>query len=439
MRIGAQESRVYDARRERNRSPADGVKTPAAPAVRVLIVHPRDLAAPTIGGIQTFLHDFVKFAPHDFEITFAGVTHDPKARPIGRRALLDVDGHKAWFLPLAAVGRVPRHPLRLLEVLIAQVRLRRQMLSANAILQVHRPYRWFFLAGHRGPRVQFVHVDIQEWPGPVAWSRARGLYREFSDRTLEQMARVFVVNEAGVLSLREEHPRIAERIEFLPVWFDNAVFHPAKGQQREELRQGLLSRLGVGAAAKPQELILFAARLDPIKDPELAVDGFAELLRSHHREARLLIAGNGLLRDAIDKQAERLGIVDRVHFLGDRPREEIADLMRAVDALLLTSVAEGGGPRVVVEALASGVPVVAPVVGEVARTVAHQKNGWLLGERTAAEVARGLAWVLDQPRAAIAEEAMQAARPYPAQAVLAGLYETYRSLAAGKEPDGHRW
>jgi len=42
----------------------------ARDAVRVLVVHPRDPASPTLGGIQTFLRDFIKYAPADFEITF---------------------------------------------------------------------------------------------------------------------------------------------------------------------------------------------------------------------------------------------------------------------------------------------------------------------------------------------------------------------------------
>ena len=44
--------------------------------VRVLIVHPRDPAAPTLGGIQTFLRDFIKYAPAEFDITFVGTTRD---------------------------------------------------------------------------------------------------------------------------------------------------------------------------------------------------------------------------------------------------------------------------------------------------------------------------------------------------------------------------
>jgi len=51
--------------------------------VHILIVHPRDPAAPTLGGIQTFLRDFIKYAPADFAISFIGTTRDVVARPVG--------------------------------------------------------------------------------------------------------------------------------------------------------------------------------------------------------------------------------------------------------------------------------------------------------------------------------------------------------------------
>jgi glycosyltransferase involved in cell wall biosynthesis len=402
-----------------------------SPLVRVLVVHPRDLGAPTIGGIQTFLHDFVKFSPDDFEITLAGVTQDPRRRPIGRRTPIQINGRSAWFLPLAPASGIPRNPLRLLAMAYAQLRLRRQMLRADTILQVHRPYRPLLFAGHRGPRVQFIHVDIRDWPGPAAWSRLRGLYRQFSDRALEQMARVFVVNELGVKLLREQYPSIADRVDFLPVWYDDAVFRPPLPGEAPAVRRTILARMGLDAEAERDRLILFAGRLDPIKDPELAVDAFATLLDTPGMRARLFIAGDGEMRAALEGRVGGLGITERVRFLGDRPREELAVVMRACDVLLLTSRAEGGGPRVVLEALASGLPVVATPVGEVRRTVEHMVDGWLIEDRTPAAVAHGLRWVLDQPSAALAHAAVSAAEPYTARSVLTHLYDTYRRLVAG--------
>jgi glycosyltransferase involved in cell wall biosynthesis len=383
--------------------------------------------APTVGGIQTFLQDFIKYAPADFEITFAGTTADRAARPIGRKSRVSISGQAATVLPLAVAGGLPRDPTGLLAAALAQLRLRAEMLRGGRILQVHRPYRSVYLAGHRGPRVQFVHVDIRDWPGPSAWGPLRRMYRQFSDRALAQMARIFVVNEPGAQILRTDHPELADRVDFLPVWYDPQTFFPATDEnQRLNLRRALLAELGADEDAD-DAIVLFAGRLEEIKHPELALAGWAALAGSGRR-TRLVLCGSGDLGATLQRQAQELGLADRVSLLGDVPRARLARMMRAADVLLLTSRAEGGGPRVVLEALASGLPVVATPVGEVRRTVTHERNGWLLDEPAPSAVARGLEWVLDAPRDGLASAATEAVRPYTAEAVLGRVYEAYRGL-----------
>lgn len=148
--------------------------------------------------------------------------------------------------------------------------------------------------------------------------------------------------------------------------------------------------------------VLFIANLVPIKGPDVLLRAFAEIirgtkdpekkktfeqqdakhakgecvhsaeggeessslrpLRSSVQNPRLLIIGGGPLRGKLERMAKELGIADRVHFLGNRPHEEIALWMNVADVLCLTSRSEGM-PNVVVEALASGLPVVATAVG----------------------------------------------------------------------------
>ena len=405
-------------------SPASARPAP----IKVLILHPRDPAEPTIGGIQTFLHDFIKYAPADFELTFAGTTADRRKRPIGRTSPLRIENHDVRLLALSSSNGLPRDPLGLIGVFAAQLRLRLTMLRGGQILQVHRPYRSVFLAGQRGPRVQFIHVDIRDWPGPSAWRHVRSVYRNFSSRALDAMSRVFVVNEPGAEIIRRDHPALAERVEFLPVWYDPDTFYPASVEERARVRGVLRAELGLDAN-DDLPLVLFAGRLDPIKDPELAIDGLAELHR-RGTATRMVVAGSGDLQPALLEQARRQGVDAFVHFIGDVPRGRLAEIMRVADVLLLTSRAEGGGPRVVVESLASGTPAVATPVGEVRRTVSHRGNGWLVEERTASAVADGLEWVLQQPRALLLDAAIGAARPYTAAQVLARVYDAYRRITA---------
>src|SRR3990172_1797634 len=264
--------------------------------------------------------------------------------------------------------------------------------------------------GQRGPRVQFVHLDLETWPGPAGWPRLGRLYRPFSDPALERMARVYVVSERGAHVLSEAHPRLGERIEFLPVWHGPAVFRAPARDERETARAGLAARLGLPGGGDDVKLVLLAGRIDDGKDPLLALGAIARLPAA----VRLLIAGDGELRGAVESRIAELGLGSRVHLLGDVARDGLATLMRATDCLLLTSHSEGGGPRVVVEALASGLPVVATDVGEVRRTVSDGVNGRVVGAHEEQPLAEALAWTLAQPRDALAAAAAAAAAPYTA-------------------------
>jgi glycosyltransferase involved in cell wall biosynthesis len=400
---------------------------PPSMPVRVLIVHPRDIAEPTGGGIQTFLHDFIKFSPPDFEIVVAGITRDIRQRPIGRMRFHAIDDRGAWQLPLAPAAGLPRNPVRLAQMVGAQIRLRALMLRGGRLLQVHRPYRSVLLMGHRGPRVQFIHLDVSETGSPADWPRLHQLYRGVAHSSLAGMDRIFVVSEAGAERLRAMYPAIAARVAFLPVWFDERIFHPAKPGERAGERAAMLRELAIDAN-DGDKLVLFAGRLDTNKDPLAALDGFAQLAASSETSVRLVVSGDGELRDALSERAMELGLADRVHVIGDQPRERLAELMRASDALLVTSRLEGGGPRVVVEALACGLPVVAPSVGEVPRRVQHQRNGFLLESTSADDICAGLHWTLAQDRSAMAAAATEAVEPFTARAALRPLYETYRVM-----------
>ena len=393
-------------------------------------MHPRDLAEPTGGGIQTFLRDFVAHSPPDFEITVAGVTSDTSERPIGATRMVSIGKNGAKFMPVGISGSLLRHPLTLPKTVLALRRLRHELRQPGTILQLHRPYRHFLFNGHSGPRVQIIHLDLDAWPGPSGWRRLNWLYREF-DRDLDRFDRVFVANQAGAERLRREHPEVAQRISFLSGWYDDTFFKPPQIESRDDIRHMLLAHVGVPEEAFDKRWVLFVGRLDPIKDPELAVDAFAEVAGADE-SVRLIVIGDGEARTAMESRAEQSGFAGRILFLGELSRGTVADFMTASDVLLVSSIAEGGGPRVVLEALGSGLPVVSTVVGEVRRSVTTEGNGWLAEDRSPASLAEGLRWVLDQPREGMSAAATAAAKPFVAAAVLRELYDAYRELAASR-------
>jgi glycosyltransferase involved in cell wall biosynthesis len=94
-------------------------------------------------------------------------------------------------------------------------------------------------------------------------------------------------------------------------------------------------------------------------------------------DVELLVLGDGPERGALERHASRLGISDRVRFLGAGTRDDVFALFRAVDAALLTSAWENL-PHTLVEALAAGTPVIATAVGGIPEVVADGENGLLV-------------------------------------------------------------
>src|SRR3972149_5960076 len=75
---------------------------PSPRPVRPLILVPIDPASDQIGGIQSFIRGFVKWAPDDFDPEFVGVSADPERRPLGRWLTVAVGGRPARAPRLAA-------------------------------------------------------------------------------------------------------------------------------------------------------------------------------------------------------------------------------------------------------------------------------------------------------------------------------------------------
>jgi glycosyltransferase involved in cell wall biosynthesis len=132
---------------------------------------------------------------------------------------------------------------------------------------------------------------------------------------------------------------------------------------RDEARR----RFGVDGAT-----LVFAGRLTAQKSLGLALEALAAT-----DGVTLLLAGEGDERAALEGRAADLGLDGRVRFLGPQPREQVLELFRAADALLLTSSWENF-PHTVVEALAVGTPVLATVAGGVGEVVEDGRNGLLV-------------------------------------------------------------
>jgi glycosyltransferase involved in cell wall biosynthesis len=121
-----------------------------------------------------------------------------------------------------------------------------------------------------------------------------------------------------------------------------------------------------GGTVPPREegtrRILFVGQLVEVKGIPTLLRALALLAGSGATDVRLHLVGEGPLRDSLEGLSEELAVSPFVRFEGQRPHGEVPGWMASSDLLVLPSAREGC-PNVVLEALASGLPVVASRVG----------------------------------------------------------------------------
>ncbi len=152
------------------------------------------------------------------------------------------------------------------------------------------------------------------------------------------------------------------------------------------------------------------ARLVPQKDIPLLLRAFAEFQRMTPVPAWLVVVGTGPLGEQLRALAHELGIGGRVLWPG--ARDDIPDVLQALDIFALTSAYEGFG-LVLLEAMASGRPVVGTAVSAIPEVVEHQKSGILVDSRQPVDVAQAFRALLDpQARAAMGRCGQERVRSY---------------------------
>jgi glycosyltransferase involved in cell wall biosynthesis len=159
-----------------------------------------------------------------------------------------------------------------------------------------------------------------------------------------------------------------------------------------------LSRNGVDYKARlglPPEALVFGAvgRLVPVKAYPILLKA-AKLVFREIPPAHLVIAGDGPLRNELVQMARDYNMMDRVHFLG--ARKDVQEILRALDVYVLCSESEGMS-NTILEAMASGRPVVATAVGGNPELVVDGETGLLVSPNHPHRLATAIMKLLREP------------------------------------------
>jgi len=349
----------------------------------------------TIGGIVTCLRGVLDYAPAGVTLAVVGVEDSSSAdTPLGCWQTIRRGDRDVWFLPVARIdstkpkGFVPHSARLVLGLLRYRARIPRA-----ASVQAHRVdvglvTRLLF----RGPLVYCIHTQERGLLGPTSDSfwRLLGTLHERLDRAIaRRAARVIVFNPAYSEKVREWNPRTISA----PTWFDPAIT--------------------VAARDPAPPAVVWVGRLEEPKDPELAVRTFAALAQSEPNEPWTLeVIGSGTLRPGLEALIATLppSVAGRIMLRGRLAAADVAEARSRSGVFLMTSHAGYEGfPRVLVEAMAAGLPAVVTEGADTGGLVQQGVSGFVCG-RDPAELAGALtaARTLDRGKVAAAVAALSA-------------------------------
>ena len=179
-----------------------------------------------------------------------------------------------------------------------------------------------------------------------------------------------------------------EKIHTIPYGLD---FQRLTPHIQKATRQAMRQQIGLDAEAV---VVGMVCRLVEQKGLSYGLQALARVL-PQFPDACCVIAGEGPLRAELEAEAKALGLRDCVHFLGWR--DDVADLMTALDLLLVPSLWEGFG-LVILEAMARQLPVIASAVSAIPEIIVQGETGLLVPPRDVEGLAEALAMLLaDRP------------------------------------------
>jgi len=270
---------------------------------------------------------------------------------------------------VTALGRAPGfHPSIAYRIARAAARVRAGIIHCHH----YSPFVYGRLATMLSPRTKLVFTEHGRLSdGPPSTKR-----RIVNPLLARLPAKIVSVSAALRRSMIEEgFP--SDRVDVIRNGIDPRA--------RTTLQDRVRARLALGMRADAI-VVGTVARLDPVKDLETLLRAFGAF-RSANPRAQLVIVGDGIERHRLERIAGNADFGDAVRFLGNRT--DVRQLLPAFDLYVNSSISEGIS-LTILEAMATGLPVVATSVGGTPEIVEHDRTGVLVPPRRPLEIAKAL-------------------------------------------------
>ncbi len=274
----------------------------------------------------------------------------------------------------------------------------------------------------RMPNVLHEHANLTDTP----W------FQKIPDKFLDPVTDLAIAVSDSTRQFCIQARKLSpERVKVVYLGAPLDEFQPWSSEREQEARRSFgLSQPGI-------RVVGTVTRLMESKGNSFFVDA-AALLARERPELRFVFVGEGPLQPELEAQAARLGIEDKVIFLGFQ--KDVAACFASFDVAVFPSLWEGT-PLTVFESMAMAKPIVSTDVDGLRDVLKHDVNSVVVPPRDPKALARAIAKVLDDPSLAsrISENAQESSRRFDIQTFvdkMSRLYEIlvnrYRDVDSGR-------
>jgi len=275
-----------------------------------------------------------------------------------------------------------RHPVRcvraVLGVIRKTIRKPKTLIRSLYAYLIAAPFAWEILAED----ITHIHAHWASIPSTVA-------------SALSQLANIPYSVTAHAYDIYLPNPALCANLRsarFVVTCTDHNVEYlwgkcPNSAANVLRVYHGIEPSFYTAAKHEPRETVemLCVGRLVETKGHEYLLGACAELLKRGLR-FRLRVVGGGPLRRHLEDMCNQLRLKGKVQFLGAMPHEELVSLYSEADIFVLASVVAPSGdrdgiPNVILEAMASSLPVVASAISGIPEAVLDGKTGLLVPQR----------------------------------------------------------
>ncbi len=235
------------------------------------------------------------------------------------------------------------------------------------------PAAYFISRRFNVPYIVSMHskgFDAEDWKKGINF-----IFMPFIKYFIKKADKIRVTSNSVKRRLHTEENIDNKKIEVIPTAVNLDIFYNFKDKKQTDT---LRKKYGADF------IILMDNRLEKVKDIETALKAFKELtkychsrVKNKHCKIKFLIIGTGSMKKALIKKVEEYGLKSSVVFVGNVEFERLPVYYHASDLFVLSSVEESLG-KVVLQACASGIPVVATKTDGVKSIIKNKKTGFLV-------------------------------------------------------------